>query len=59
MTSTGGVDVAIRTGRFIRNSCLKYWMENRGVSRNDLSKYCKCDSLGRNAEPSGKSRDYP
>jgi putative transposase len=35
------LDEAIRTGRFIRNSCLKYWMENRGISRNDLSKYCK------------------
>lgn len=35
------LDEAIRTGRFIRNSCLKYWMENRGVGKLDLNKYCK------------------
>ena len=34
------VDEAIRTARFIRNSCLKYWQENRGVGRYDLSRYC-------------------
>ena len=35
------LDEAIRTGRFVRNSCLRYWMDNRGVTRNDLSSYCK------------------
>jgi putative transposase len=34
------LDDAIRTARFIRNSCLKYWQENRGVGRYDLSRYC-------------------
>lgn len=34
------VDEAIRTGQFIRNSCLKYWQENRGTTKNDLQKYC-------------------
>jgi putative transposase len=34
------LDEAIRTARFIRNSCLKYWQENRGVGRYDLSRYC-------------------
>jgi putative transposase len=36
----GRLDEAIRTARFVRNSCLKYWIENRGVSRADLSAYC-------------------
>lgn len=34
------VDEGIRTGQFIRNSCLKYWQENHGTTRNDLQKYC-------------------
>lgn len=34
------VDEAIRTGQFVRNSCLKYWLENKGTSKNDLQKYC-------------------
>lgn len=34
------IDEAIRTGQFIRNSCLKYWQENKGATRNDLQKYC-------------------
>jgi putative transposase len=34
------LDEAIRTARFIRNSCLKYWQENRGIGRYDLSRYC-------------------
>ncbi|NER52592.1 MAG: transposase, partial [Symploca sp. SIO1A3] len=32
---------AIRTARFVRNSCLRYWMDNKGVGRYDLSAYCK------------------
>jgi putative transposase len=35
------LDEAIRTAQFIRNSCLRYWMDNPGVTRNDLYKYCK------------------
>ena len=35
------LDEAIRTAQFIRNSCLRFWMDNKGVSRNDLYKYCK------------------
>lgn len=34
------LDEAIRTGQFIRNSCLKYWLENKGITKNDLQKYC-------------------
>ncbi len=33
-------DEAIRTGQFIRNKCLRYWMDNRGVGRKELYKYC-------------------
>ena len=35
------LDEAIRTARFVRNSCIKYWMENKGVGRYSLSAYCK------------------
>jgi putative transposase len=35
------LDEALLTARFVRNSCLKYWMENKGVGRYDLNKYCK------------------
>ncbi len=34
------LDEAIRAARFIRNSCLKYWRENRGVGKYELSAYC-------------------
>ena len=39
---------AIRTAQFVRNKCLKYWEENKKVSRNDLQKYCAV--LGANTE---------
>ncbi len=35
-------------GRFLRNSCLRYWMDHPRVSRNDLYWYCKV--LADNAE---------
>lgn len=34
------LDEAIRTGQFIRNSCLRHWEDNKGVTRNDLQKLC-------------------
>ncbi len=34
------LDEAIRTARFIRNSCIKYWRDNKGIGRYDLSAYC-------------------
>jgi putative transposase len=34
------LDEAIRTARFVRNSCLKYWLDNRGVGKYELSAYC-------------------
>lgn len=34
------LDEAIRTALFVRNSALRYWMDNKGTSRNDLQKLC-------------------
>ena len=34
------VDEAIRTAQFVRNSCLRYWMDNPKVDKYDLNKYC-------------------
>ncbi|HEY9799224.1 MAG TPA: transposase [Leptolyngbyaceae cyanobacterium] len=34
------IDEAIRTSQFIQNKCLLYWMDNKGVGRYDLNKYC-------------------
>ncbi|MFL9454107.1 MULTISPECIES: RNA-guided endonuclease InsQ/TnpB family protein [Nostocales] len=33
------LDGSIRTARFIRNSCIRYWMDNRGVGKNEISAY--------------------
>lgn len=35
------IDDAIRTSQFIQNSCVRYWMDNKGVGKHDLSKYTK------------------
>ncbi len=34
------LDEALRTARFVRNSCLRYWMDNQGLNKYDLNKYC-------------------
>ena len=34
------IDEAIRITQFIRNTCLRQWMDERGVSSNDLQRYC-------------------
>src|SRR6266581_2804391 len=34
------IDEAIRVVQFIRNKCLRLWMDERGISRNDLQCYC-------------------
>ncbi len=34
------IEEAIRTVQFIRNKCLRLWMDERGVSQNDLQCYC-------------------
>src|SRR6266581_8574065 len=34
------IDEAVRVVQFIRNMCLRKWMEERAVSKNDLQTYC-------------------
>ena len=34
------VNEAIRTAKFIRNSCIRLWMDVKGTCKNDLQKYC-------------------
>ena len=35
----GAIDEAIRTAQFIRNKCLRFWIDNEKVSKYDLNKY--------------------
>ncbi|NEO36689.1 MAG: transposase [Moorea sp. SIOASIH] len=35
------IDEAIRTMKFVRNSCLRLWIDNKGLNKYDLNKYCK------------------
>ena len=55
------LDEAIRTGLFIRNCCLRYWLDGHGKSRNDLNRYCKVladnpsFALGKEAQLNGTS----
>jgi putative transposase len=35
------IDEAIRTAQFVRNKALRYWIDNQGVGKYDLSKLCK------------------
>ena len=35
------MDEAIKTAQFIRNKALRYWMDNKGVGKYQLSAYCK------------------
>jgi putative transposase len=39
------IDEAIRIVQFIRNKCLRQWMDGRGISRNDLQ--CSCAALAK------------
>lgn len=34
------IEEAIRVVQFVRNKCLRKWMDERGVSKNDLQCYC-------------------
>ena len=34
-----GIDKAIRTVQFVRNKCLRYWEDNKGVGQKDIYKY--------------------
>ncbi|MFN4249521.1 RNA-guided endonuclease InsQ/TnpB family protein [Deinococcus sp.] len=46
------VSEAIRTGQFVRNACLRFWMDGENVSKNDL--YRHTTSLRANVEWAGK-----
>lgn len=35
------IDEAIRTALFIRNSCIRYWIDERGKGKYEFSAYCK------------------
>ena len=34
------IDDAIRTAQFVRNSCIRLWMDIKDTGKNDLQKYC-------------------
>ena len=34
------IDEAIRTALFVRNKALRYWMDNHGANKYDLSAQC-------------------
>ena len=34
------IDEAIRTAQFVRNSCLRHWIDNPKMNKYDLNKYC-------------------
>ena len=38
-TQFAAIDEAIRTFQFIQNKGLRFWIDNKGVSRYDLNKY--------------------
>lgn len=40
-TQYNAMNEAIRTGQFIRNKALRYWIDNKGVGKYQLSAYCK------------------
>jgi len=46
------IDEAIRTALFVRNSCIRYWIDNPKIGKYDLSAYCK--ELAANFEWAGK-----
>ncbi|NEP65525.1 MULTISPECIES: transposase [unclassified Moorena] len=35
------INEAIRTVKFVRNSCLRLWIDNKGITKYDLNKYCR------------------
>ena len=35
------IDDAIRTSQFIRNKCVRLWMDTKGTDKNDLYRYSK------------------
>jgi putative transposase len=38
-TQYAAIDEAIKTAQFVRNKCIRYWMDNRGVGLKELYRY--------------------
>ena len=38
-TQYAAIDEAIRTAQFVRNKCIRYWMDNRGIGQKELYRY--------------------
>jgi putative transposase len=38
-TQYAAIDEAIRTAQFVRNKCIRYWMDNRGVGQKELYRH--------------------
>ena len=38
-TQYAGIDEAIKTAQFVRNKCIRYWMDERGVGQKDLYRH--------------------
>jgi putative transposase len=38
-TQYSAIDEAIKTAQFVRNRCIRYWMDNRGVGQKELYRY--------------------
>jgi len=38
-TQDAAIDEAIRTAQFVRNKCIRYWMDNRGVGQKELYRH--------------------
>ncbi|MBT9158981.1 MAG: hypothetical protein DDT26_00230 [Dehalococcoidia bacterium] len=38
---SAAIDEAIRTAQFVRNKCLRLWMDEKGKGKYDLNKHCK------------------
>jgi putative transposase len=38
-TQYSAIDEAIRTSQFVRNKCIRFWMDNRGVGQKDLYRH--------------------
>ena len=38
-TQYSAIDEAIRTAQFVRNKCIRFWMDNRGVGQKELYRH--------------------
>ena len=38
-TQYSAIDEAIKTAQFVRNKCIRFWMDNRGIGQKELYRY--------------------